>query len=100
MGILEKITGIKAPRINIPIGLALSAGYIDEFFEGKLMGHAPHIPLGAVKAARKFRHFDCSKALYELGLPQTPIEQSFEKAVNWFRQNGYARAGKTSIKES
>jgi dihydroflavonol-4-reductase len=91
MGILENLTGIRAPRINIPIMLALCAGYADEFFEGKVAGRAPHIPLGAVKAARKFRHFDCSKAIEELGMPQTPIELSFEKAVNWFRQNGYAR---------
>jgi dihydroflavonol-4-reductase len=91
MGVLENITGIKAPRINIPVRLALGAGYVDEFFEGRLMGRAPHIPLGAVKAARKFRHFDCSKAIRELGLPQTPIELSFEKAVNWFRHNGYTR---------
>lgn len=93
MGILEKITGIKAPRINIPVGLALGAAYIDNFLEGKVMGRAPHIHPGAVKAARKFRHFDCSKAVQELGLPQTPIEQSFQKAVDWFRQNGYVKQG-------
>jgi dihydroflavonol-4-reductase len=91
MLILERISGIKAPRVNIPTGLALGAGYLDEFFEGKIMGRNPHVPVAAVKASRKFRHFDCSKAVSELGLPQTPVEIAFEKAVNWFRQNGYVK---------
>jgi dihydroflavonol-4-reductase len=91
MSILEKLTGIKAPRFDIPIWVALSAGYVDEFIEGKLIGHYPRIPVAAVKASRKFRHFDCSKSMQELGLPQTPVEVSFGKAVKWFRENGYAR---------
>lgn len=91
MLILEKITGIKAPRLNIPIWFALGAGYADEFVEGKLLGRYPRIPVSAVKASRKIRHFDCSKAIGELGLPQTPIEISFGKAVDWFRNNGYVK---------
>jgi dihydroflavonol-4-reductase len=87
--ILEKITGIKAPRFNIPIWLALGAGYVDDVVEGKILRRRPGIPLAAVKAARHFRHFDCTRAVTELGLPQTPIETAFAKAVRWFRENGY-----------
>lgn len=87
--ILQEVTGIKAPRFDIPFWMALGAAYIDEFFYSKVLGRHPHIPISAVKTARKFRHFDCSKAVRELGLPQTPVEESFEKAVRWFRQNGY-----------
>jgi dihydroflavonol-4-reductase len=32
---------------------------------------------------------DPSKAVDELGLPQTPIETAIEDAVLWFRENGY-----------
>jgi dihydroflavonol-4-reductase len=91
MLILEKITGIKAPRFDIPIWCALSAGYVDEFIEGRILRRAPRIPVSAVKASRHFRHFDCSKAVRELGLPQTPVESSFLKAVEWFRENGYVK---------
>jgi dihydroflavonol-4-reductase len=89
LAILEKITGIRATRFNIPIWAALGAGYVDEFFEGKLMNRYPRILLRTVKASRKFRHFDCSKAVHDLGLSQTPIETAFEKAVRWFNDNGY-----------
>jgi len=32
---------------------------------------------------------DPSKAIHELGLPQTPLEVAFAEAVQWFRENGY-----------
>jgi dihydroflavonol-4-reductase len=32
---------------------------------------------------------DCSKAIGELGLPQTAMEIAFAQAVRWFRENGY-----------
>ena len=88
--ILERITGIRAPRVGIPIWLALATAYIDEVVEGKVMRKRPRVQVAAVKAARKFRFHDCSKALRELGLPQTPIEEALEQAVRWFRDNGYA----------
>jgi dihydroflavonol-4-reductase len=89
--ILEKITGIKAPGITIPTWCALGAGYVDEFFEGKILRRSPRIPVSAVKASMHYRHFDCSKAVKELGMPQTPVEISFKKAVDWFRENGYVK---------
>ncbi|MBI4304222.1 MAG: NAD-dependent epimerase/dehydratase family protein [Chloroflexi bacterium] len=88
-GILERLTGIKAPSRNIPFWLAMGAAYTNEFVAGKVMGRCPSIPVAAVKTAHHFRHFDCSKAVRELGLPQTPVEEAFDKAVTWFRQNGY-----------
>ena len=91
LNILERITGIKAPKFKIPIWIALGAGYADELVSGKILGRRPRIPVAGVKTARKFRHFDCSKAVLELGFLQTPVEESFEKAVRWFRQNGYVR---------
>lgn len=37
-------------------------------------------------------HFyvDASKAVRELGLPQTPIETAVRDSIDWFRANGYA----------
>jgi dihydroflavonol-4-reductase len=35
-------------------------------------------------------YFDASKAVQELGLPQTPAKQAMAEAVDWFQQHGYA----------
>lgn len=89
MEILARITGINAPRLKIPIWLALGAAYTDELVAGSILRKHPRIPVAGVKAARRCRHFDCSKAIVELGFPQTAIEEALQKAVRWFRQNGY-----------
>lgn len=98
LGILERLTGIAAPKARIPLWLALSAAYTDEFVSGTVLRRCPGIPVAGVKAARKFRHFDCSKAIRELGLPQTPVEQALGKAVDWFKENGYVK--KTLLQRS
>ena len=38
----------------------------------------------------KHCHVDPSKAIEELGLPQTPIETAVRDSIDWFRANGYA----------
>jgi dihydroflavonol-4-reductase len=91
LGILENVTGLKAPRVRLPIWEALFASYCDEFIAGRVLRQSPTIPVAAVKTSRKFRHFDCTKAIKELGLPQTPIESALETAVRWFTENGYVR---------
>ena len=90
LDILERITGIKASRLRIPVWFALGVAYADKLVAGNVFRRRPRVPLAGVKAAQKFRYFDCSKAVIELGLPQTPVEEALKKAVKWFKQNGYA----------
>jgi dihydroflavonol-4-reductase len=89
LGLLGRIAGRKPPRWRMPLKVALMAAYTDEFVRGKLLGREPRIPVAGVKAAGKCRFFDCAKAIRELGLPQTPIPRTLEKAVDWFRTHGY-----------
>ncbi len=89
--ILEKVTGIRAPTRSLPIWAAVGFAHADEFIEGKILGRPPRVPLAAVKAASKRRFHDCSKAVVRLGMPQSPVDLAFARAVGWFRQNGYAR---------
>jgi dihydroflavonol-4-reductase len=89
--ILEKITKIKAPGIEIPLWLVKSFAYISEFVSDKMFNKQPMLPVAAVKTAYKHRFFDCSRYIEELGISLTPVENSFDKAVRWFKENGYAR---------
>ena len=86
---LARITGRRPPRLRLPYWVALAAGRIDHVVEGNLLRRAPRIPLEGVKQARKRMWVDCSRAVRELGMPQTAIEEALEKAVRWFRDNGY-----------
>ena len=88
--VLEKITGIAAPKVRIPYWVALAAAHVSETISG-LTGKSPKAPLAGVRMAKYKMFFSPAKAVRELNLPQTPPAQALEDAVQWFRQNGYCR---------
>lgn len=88
---LAKITGLPAPRLRLPYGLALGIAHINTFVSGRLLRRPPRVPVEAVCTARKPMYVNCDKAVQELGLPQTPIEKALEKAIRWFVIYGYVR---------
>jgi dihydroflavonol-4-reductase len=87
--ILSKLTGIKAPTLKLPRFAVLPLAYFNHWL-ATLTGQPPRIPLEGVKMAKYKMHYDCSKAIRELGIPQTPPEVALEKAVRWFKSHGYA----------
>jgi dihydroflavonol-4-reductase len=87
--ILSRLTGVKAPSIKLPRLAILPLAYLNLWISN-LTGQPPRIPLEGVKMAKYKMHYDCRKAISELGLPQTPPEVALEKAVRWFRDHGYA----------
>jgi dihydroflavonol-4-reductase len=88
--ILSKLTGVTAPRIKLPWQAILPLAHLNRWMADYLTHRPPRIPLEGVRMAKYRMHYDCSKAVRELGLPQTPVELALEKAVRWFRAHGYA----------
>jgi dihydroflavonol-4-reductase len=87
--ILSRLTGVKAPTIKLPRLAILPLAYVNRWI-ADFTGRPPRIPLEGVKMAKYKMHYDCSKAIRELGIPQTPPEVALEKAVQWFRDHHYA----------
>ena len=88
--VLEEMTGVPAPRIQVPHLVALAAAHVSEAIAG-LSGKPPKAPLAGVRMAKHKMWFNPAKAIGELGLPQTPPKQALADAVAWFRGNGYVR---------
>ena len=86
--ILSRLSGVKAPTIKLPRLAILPLAYLN-LWVANMTGQPPRIPLEGVKMAKYKMHYDCSKAIRELGIPQTPPEVALEKAVRWFRDHGY-----------
>jgi dihydroflavonol-4-reductase len=91
LGILALITGQRPPKVRLPYLPVLLAAHIDEAFSKWVTGRHPAIPLTGVKMAHKYMYFDCSKAVRDLNMPQRPIEGAVERAIEWFKTNGYVR---------
>ena len=89
-GMLETISGIPAPKVRLPYMPILIAAHVNEAVS-RLTRREPVIPLAGVQMAGKFMYFDSTKAIRELGLPQTPVGLALEKAIDWFRGAGYVR---------
>lgn len=89
-GLLSEITGVKAPSLKLPRGLVLPLAYLNKWMADYVTHRSPRIPLEGVKMAKYYMHYDSTKAIRELALPQTPIEHALEQAVRWFRAHGYA----------
>jgi dihydroflavonol-4-reductase len=87
--LLEELTGRPAPRWRLPFWIAIGAGYIDQAWEGGLLRREPRIPVEGLKLARTPMYVSCRKAVGELGLPQSPVEDALERAVRWFVDHGY-----------
>jgi dihydroflavonol-4-reductase len=85
---LAQLTGLKAPQNSIPPWIPLSVAWIDERILAPL-GKAPSVPLDGVRMAHQPMYYDASKAVRELGLPQSSILTALKDAVDWFVTHGY-----------
>ena len=90
---LAKITGLRAPSLKIPHGLALGVAYANTVFS-RLLGREPGIPIEGVKIARHMMFVDCSRAQRELGFKAGPVAAALERAVRWYEANGYIAKGR------
>ena len=88
--VLAGITGLPAPRWRMPHAVALAAAHVDRVVNELLLRRAPGIPLEGVRMAHKKMFFSPAKAVRDLSLPQSPVEDALRRAAEWFRENGYA----------
>ncbi len=89
--LLAKITGLRAPTMKIPHGVALGVAYVDTVFS-RLVGKEPQIPVEGVRIAKHKMFVDASRAQRELGFQPGPVVAALERAVRWYRANGYVTA--------
>lgn len=85
---IAEIAGVKPPALKLPYQLALALGHLFEA-TASITKQPPVVTASEVRIGRMTEWYDCSKAVNNLGLPQTPIEMTIGKALNWFVENGY-----------
>jgi dihydroflavonol-4-reductase len=88
LDMLATITGLRAPKVKIPHGLALGVAYANTALS-RLIGREPGIPIEGVKIAQHMMFVDCSKSQRELGFRPGPVRAALERAVRWYEANGY-----------
>lgn len=88
---LEEITGLSMPKLQVPYWVALSAGVISEFTSDFITHRPPKAPLTGVRLAKHPMHFNSDKAINELGLPQSSLHQALTDEVQWLINEGLVK---------
>ncbi len=85
---LAAIAGKPAPTTRIPYAVAYGFGLLSTGWAA-ITGREPRAPIDAVRMARKKMFVTHRKAEAELGFHPRPVDQALDRAVRWFRTNGY-----------
>ncbi len=93
LDLLAEISGLPPVRLRIPRWVAMAWSYVDTTLARADPRRIPTATPDKVRLSRHYEFFDPSKAVRELGLPQTPAREALRKAVRWYRDNGYAPSG-------
>ncbi|HEY5490261.1 MAG TPA: SDR family oxidoreductase [Gemmatimonadaceae bacterium] len=87
--LIVKVAGSgKSPRIKFPVFMAVQSGYAEELV-ARFTGKPPVNTAAWVRVGSHYSWWDSSRAVRELGLPQTPVEKSIAQAIEWFRGKAY-----------
>jgi dihydroflavonol-4-reductase len=90
LDLLAEISGRPRVRYRIPNALALAWSYVDVTLARLNPRRIPAATPAKVRMSYHYEFYDPSKAIRELGLPQTPAREALRKAVDWYRSHGYA----------
>jgi len=87
---LAALTGLPSPSIRLPYAVAYATGVVDTLVTGTLRKQEPRVTLDSVRMGRKKMFVTSAKAERELGWNPGPVDAALQRAVEWFRANGYA----------
>jgi len=88
--LVGKVAGVKTALVKMPVAVGRMAGYVMEKIADRT-GRPPLTTAKEVPYAAQYLFYNVSKAKEKLGLTLSPIEESLERAIAWFRRNGYVR---------
>ncbi len=80
--------GVKPPTRSIPKWALLVYGGFGSLLAG-ITGRKPTVSWPMAKIACDAHYFSAEKAVRELDLPQSPIEEGIRESFNWLKNNGY-----------
>lgn len=76
------IVGTKAPALKLPRLAVLAYGWLGSAF-GIITGRAPAVSYPVARISCDGHYYSAQKAINELQLPQTPIENAMQEAFDW-----------------
>ncbi len=87
--LIARTAGTAQRTVRLPYAVAASAARVDAL-RVRITGGQPAIPLEGVRMGRLEMYSSSAKAARELGYEASSADDAIERAVRWYRDNGYA----------
>lgn len=87
-GKMATVLGVNPPKRSIPCWGLLAYGRIGSIIAA-ITGVKPTVSYAMAKISCDAHYFTAEKAVRELDLPQTPIEEGISESFIWLKSNGY-----------
>lgn len=88
--LIADLAKVDPPKRKLTPRIALAMGYLYHV-SGNIVQSPPLLTGPMVKVLGMYGYFNCSKAMKELGMPQTPVKTTLDKSIKWFRENEYLK---------
>ena len=85
---IAEVLGKKPPKICLPYPFFLTFAYFSNWL-ASLTGKKPKITPAMARFNKIYFYFSAEKAKKESGIRFRPFEESIERAVKWYKENGY-----------
>lgn len=85
---VARITGLKAPRYQLPKSLVLFGGLVGSVY-GEISGKPALFNLKMARHSCLGTYYSPAKAVKELGMPQTPVEKAIEESYQSLKEFGH-----------
>ena len=88
--LIARLAKVRPPLARVPLPL-LSAAAIGSEILGKYLLHQdrPLVPRVGIDFLRHGTHYDVTRARQELGMRTTPMEETLDRSLHWFRSHHY-----------
>jgi len=89
--LIARTGGVRPPLVRVPVWCALVWAYALTFIADYITRREPVATPANIRILAQKRRVDFSKAVRELGLPQTPLMDIVSRTVSWYRAAGYVK---------
>lgn len=88
-----EILGVRRPIVDLPFSAAKAVGVAALAYTKHVSRRQPLITPSVAAIAKLGLAADCTRAVRELGLPQSPLQNAIVDAIAWFAHEGYLGDG-------
>ncbi len=85
---IAKVVGVKPPAVSIPGFVSKAYGALGSAWS-RVSGKPPVVSYAMARISCDHHYFSAAKAVRELNMPQTDIEEAIADCFQWLKVNGY-----------